>query len=141
MLKITALLLAILLAGACDAQVLKSAAETPLTTPIGPVPGMEAKPKPETSNVPKDKAAVSEGRKYFIKYNCYGCHGGHAGGGMGPSLRGEMHHPDAHYFQTIALGREIGMPAWGTKLTEAEIWKLVAYLKTPGTSKEPDAPK
>jgi cytochrome c oxidase cbb3-type subunit III len=63
---------------------------------------------------------------------------------MGPSLRdvdwiyGDS---DANVFSSIAEGRAHGMPAWGTKLPEEQIWKLTAYIKSLRTPLEPDPPK
>jgi cytochrome c oxidase cbb3-type subunit 3 len=33
------------------------------------------------------------------------------------------------------------MPAWGTKLTEDQVWKLVAYIKSLRTPAEPNPPQ
>jgi cytochrome c oxidase cbb3-type subunit 3 len=87
--------------------------------------------------------AIAEGRKLFLWYNCAGCHGGHAGGGMGPSLRDPVWlygSSDAQIFDSIAQGRAHGMPAWGTKVPEQQIWKLVVYIKSLRTPQEPDPP-
>jgi hypothetical protein len=32
------------------------------------------------------------------------------------------------------------MPSWGNKLPAEQIWKLVAYIQSLRTSKEPDKP-
>jgi cytochrome c oxidase cbb3-type subunit 3 len=86
---------------------------------------------------------MTEGRTLFVHFNCVGCHGGRAGGGMGPSLRdvdwlyGDT---DAQIFNSIAEGRDQGMPAWGTKLNDDQIWKLVAYIKSLRTPDEPNPP-
>jgi len=111
--------------------------------PVGPIPG----PK-EAENLPLnpytgDSVALVEGRRLFNWYNCSGCHGGHAGGGMGPSLRDPVWiygDSDAHIFASIAEGRGKGMPAWGTRIPEEQIWKLVAYIKSLRTPQEPEAP-
>ena len=61
---------------------------------------------------------------------------------MGPSLRDEdwiYGSTDAQVFNSVAEGRAHGMPAWG-KLPEAQIWKLVAYIKSLRTPKEPEPP-
>ena len=90
-----------------------------------------------------DQVALREGRRLFVWYNCSGCHGGRAGGGMAPSLRDPVWlygDSDAHIFASIAEGRGNGMPAWGTKIPEDQIWKLVAYIKSLRTPEEPDAP-
>lgn len=88
-------------------------------------------------------AAAATGRQLFVGFNCAGCHSGYAGGGMGPSLRDSLWiygDEDAQIFSTIAEGRPYGMPAWGTRLTDDQIWMLVTYIKTLGTSGEPQKP-
>ena len=90
-----------------------------------------------------DAVALQDGRRLFDWYNCSGCHGGHAGGGMGPSLRDETWiygNRDDQIFDSIAQGRSKGMPAWGTKIPEDQIWQLVAYIKSMRTPEEPDPP-
>jgi cytochrome c oxidase cbb3-type subunit 3 len=113
------------------------------STAVGPVPG----PKtviPEPGNpFHDDSAAVVEGRTLFDQYNCSGCHGPHGGGAMGPSLRDSVWlygDSDAQIFDSISEGRNNGMPAWGTKVPEQQLWKIVAYLKTLRTPREPEPP-
>ena len=62
---------------------------------------------------------------------------------MGPSLR----RPDFLYgrradqiFDSVAQGRSNGMPAWGTRIPEQQIWQLVAYIQSLRTPQEPDPP-
>ena len=90
-----------------------------------------------------DPVALQDGRRLFDWYNCSGCHGGHAGGGTGPSLRDPDwlygNRPDQIY-NSISRGRSKGMPAWGTKIPEQQIWELVTYIKSMGTPQEPDPP-
>ena len=111
--------------------------------PVGPVPGPDvAMPLPENPYA-HDKVALAEGKKLFARFNCSGCHGDHAGGGMGPSLRDEAWMyggSGADIFSTIAEGRAHGMPAWGTKLTQDQIWKLAAYIQSMRTPEEPEPP-
>lgn len=86
-------------------------------------------------------AAPVEGRRLFVSYNCSGCHGGRAGGGMGPSLRDSVWRygsSDTQIFATITEGRPGGMPAWGAKIPQGQIWELVSYIRTLGSSREPD---
>ena len=40
----------------------------------------------------------------------------------------------------IAEGRPFGMPAWGGRIPDDLIWKIVAYIKTLGTAQEPVKP-
>lgn len=96
-----------------------------------------------TGNASNATAAAVEGRRLFVQYNCAGCHGGRAGGGMGPSLRDEYWvygNSDAQIYGTIVEGRSAGMPAWGGRIPEDQIWKLIAYIRTLATPQEPDPP-
>lgn len=115
----------------------------PSPTAVGPVPGGQA-PLPSQANPLKgDPVALQDGRRLFNWYNCSGCHGGHAGGGMGPSLRDPVWlygDSDAQIYDSIAAGRSNGMPAWGSKIPQTQIWELVAYIKSMGTPAEPDPP-
>jgi cytochrome c oxidase cbb3-type subunit III len=121
-----------------------SGAAPVVTMAVGPIPG-GGPPLPEPTNpYANDPSALGEGRKLFVQYNCSGCHGGHAGGGMGPSLRDPVWiygSTDADIFDSIAQGRSQGMPAWGTKLPQNQIWQLVAYVKSLRTPHEPDPPQ
>ncbi len=76
--------------------------------------------------------AVNAGKRLFNQFNCSGCHS-NGGGGMGPSLmddewiyggRLEQIH------QTIVDGRPNGMPAWGGKIPDPQIWQIAAYVRS-----------
>lgn len=87
--------------------------------------------------------AIEDGRRLFNAYNCSGCHSGYAGGGMGPNLRDSVWiygATDADLFATITAGRPNGMPAWGGRIPEDQIWRIIAYLRTLGTRAEPEKP-
>ncbi len=118
---------------------------SPTAVPVGPIPGTD-QPNALGPTDPyiNDTVALQEGRRLFVWYNCYGCHGGHGGGGMGPSLRNQIWRygsTDAQIFNSIAQGRGKGMPAWGTRIPQDQIWKIVAYIKSLKTSREPDPPR
>ena len=90
-----------------------------------------------------DHGAIASGRMLFTAMNCSGCHSGYAGGGMGPSLRDTLWiygNSDVQVFSSISEGRPAGMPAWGAKLPQDQIWKIIAYIRTLGTSNEPVKP-
>lgn len=115
----------------------------PVPTTVGPVPGPPETLHLRANPLAGDPVALQDGRRLFNWYNCSGCHGGHAGGGMGPSLRDPVWlygNRDDQIFDSIAQGRSKGMPAWGTKIPEHQIWELVAYIKSMGTPQEPDPP-
>jgi cytochrome c oxidase cbb3-type subunit 3 len=118
-------------------------APPPVPNPIGHVPGALTQPAKATNPLRADSVARARGRQLFLRYNCAGCHGDHAGGGMGPSLRDPSWlygKTDADVFSSIAEGRAHGMPAWGTKLPESQLWELVAYIQCLRTDEEPDKP-
>ncbi|HET6805117.1 MAG TPA: c-type cytochrome [Frateuria sp.] len=112
--------------------------------PTGPVPGPGTSPERYAGPYDSDPVALQEGRKLFVQYNCSGCHGGRAGGGMGPSLRDQdwiYGHGAGDIFDSITQGRAHGMPAWGTRITDDQAWKLVAYIHSLRTPAEPDPPE
>jgi cytochrome c oxidase cbb3-type subunit III len=76
--------------------------------------------------------AISEGQRLFSWYNCTGCHA-NGGGGIGPPLikqewiyGGEP----SNLFDTIVKGRPNGMPAWGGRIPEYQVWQLVAFVRS-----------
>jgi cytochrome c oxidase cbb3-type subunit 3 len=110
---------------------------------VGPIPG-PGNPAPDPPNpYAGDRNGMTEGHQLYNRFNCAGCHGDHGGGGMGPSLRdvdwlyGASH---AQVFLSIAQGRAHGMPAWGTKLNDDQIWKMVAFIKAFRTRDEISPP-
>jgi cytochrome c oxidase cbb3-type subunit III len=115
-----------------------------LHIPVGPIPGTENPPVLPANPYKEDRVALTQGRRLFVNMNCSGCHGDHGGGGMGPSLRDEAWlygGEDAHVFSSIAEGRAHGMPAWGFKLPEDQVWQLAAYVKSLRTPLEPEPPQ
>ncbi|MBV9224266.1 MAG: c-type cytochrome [Acidobacteriaceae bacterium] len=75
---------------------------------------------------------ISEGQRLYNWYNCSGCHFD-GGGGIGPPLikttwiyGGEP----ANIFDTIVKGRPNGMPSWGGRIPEYQIWQIVAYVRS-----------
>ncbi len=76
--------------------------------------------------------AVNTGKRLFSQYNCSGCHSS-GGGGMGPDLmddewiyggRLEQIH------QTLVDGRPNGMPSWGGKVPDEQLWQLAVYVRS-----------
>jgi cytochrome c oxidase cbb3-type subunit III len=111
--------------------------------PVGPLPG-PGDIAPVANPLGDDPTARMEGYHLFNQFNCAGCHGGRAGSGMGPSLRD----PDWRYggtadriFNSIAQGRGQGMPAWGARIPEKQIWEMTAYIQSLRTGDEPEAPR
>ena len=77
--------------------------------------------------------AIATGAKLFIAYNCIDCHGADGSGAMGPSFQDGRWHfggSDGAVFESIYQGRPDGMPAWGTRISNDQIWMLTAYLQS-----------
>jgi len=96
-------------------------------------PGGPVTPQPVVNNPYNGSAYdISEGQRLFNWYNCSGCHA-NGGGGIGPPLikqhwtyGGEP----ANLFDTIVKGRPNGMPSWGGRMPEYQVWQIVAYIRS-----------
>lgn len=74
---------------------------------------------------------ISEGQRLFNWYNCSGCHF-NGGGGIGPPLIKDVWiygNEPANLFDTIVKGRPNGMPSWGGKIPEYQVWQLVTWIR------------
>jgi len=71
--------------------------------------------------------AIRDGRRMFQWMNCNGCHGGFGGGGIGPPLINGERNP-ASDFDYIYSGRGGGMPAYGGRISDDQIWRIIAYI-------------
>jgi cytochrome c oxidase cbb3-type subunit III len=98
-------------------------------------PGLDHSP---VSNDPRAAAyydnpeAVNTGKRLFQQYNCSGCHSS-GGGGMGPSLMDDDWIYGSRLEQihaTLVEGRPNGMPAWGGKVPDQQLWQLAAYVRS-----------
>ena len=133
--------MALLALGACDREERHSRAK-PLgeTVPSGPSPGLlyaggtavtvpvDPRAKLYDNNAP----AISAGQQLFSWMNCVGCHS-HGGGGMGPALMDSEWRYGGQIQQiaaTIVEGRPNGMPSFRGKLTDDQVWKLAAYVRS-----------
>jgi mono/diheme cytochrome c family protein len=100
-----------------------------------PVPAQTAAAAPKSLVVldaPLNR--IGEGRRLFLKYNCYSCHGMRAEGGMGPSIADR----DIDVVRSaVMFGRAGGMRSFADFLDEKDVRRLAAYLKSIGTDKEP----
>ena len=85
------------------------------------------------------KERAGEGAKLFVAYNCIDCHGADGSGAMGPSLAdGRWHFGGSagEVFQSIYEGRPDGMPSWGGRIPDDQIWRLVAYVRSLSVGKD-----
>lgn len=76
-----------------------------------------------------------EGRRLYMRENCYVCHGGFAGGGMCPSLRKSRPEVDK-VREVVRNGTPTGMPPF-PELTEVDVQNLCAYFQSLRTLDEP----
>lgn len=105
------------------------------------LPGGGARPVSAARNPLHGEAyAISEGARLFNWYNCSGCHA-NGGGGIGPPLMKEQWiyggEPE-NLFDTLVKGRPNGMPSWGSRIPEYQMWQIVAYIRSLN-GKEPQA--
>ena len=79
--------------------------------------------------------AVAEGKRLYAWFSCAGCHSPGGGGGIGPPLTDDHwiygSEPE-NIYDTIVKGRPHGMPSFDGRIASADIWKLVAYVRTLG---------
>jgi cytochrome c oxidase cbb3-type subunit III len=144
-----AVALALLALGACERERRQFTGVAPSSGRPAPPraselrPGAAGAPSPEPTSVtlpskgdqgPFDQNAwaVSEGKRLYTWYNCVGCHA-NGGGGMGPPLMDDtwIYGSEAERIHaTIVEGRPNGMPAFGGKIPDQQIWQIVAYVRS-----------
>ncbi|MFL5486995.1 MAG: c-type cytochrome [Gemmatimonadaceae bacterium] len=109
----------------------------PAGSAIGAIPGSELQPGPamvaESTKSPygNNAYALAEGKRLFNQMNCSGCHF-QGGGGIGPPLMDDewIYGSDpSQIFTTIVEGRPNGMPSFKGKLSNQQVWQLVAYVR------------
>ena len=97
--------------------------------PLGPGANGTA---PVRLSVESSAYALSEGKRLYANYNCIGCHA-NGGGGMGPPLMDNKWiygiEPDT-VFETIVKGRPNGMPSFAGRIPDAQVWQIVAYVRS-----------
>ena len=93
----------------------------------------QTKPLLVTNPYEGDKRAISVGGQLFVGYNCLDCHGADGSGAMGPSFQDGRWHfggSPGEVFESIYQGRPDGMPAWGGRISNDQIWMLTAYVRS-----------
>jgi cytochrome c oxidase cbb3-type subunit 3 len=99
------------------------------------VPLQPGAPTPDVSvhSEAEDNAyAVSEGKRLYNAWNCSGCHF-QGGGGIGPPLMDDQWiygSQPQNIFETIVEGRPNGMPSFGGRIGNDQVWQLVAYVRS-----------
>ena len=88
--------------------------------------------KPPANAYEENAYAMSQGKRLFNWYNCNGCHA-NGGGGSGPALMDAKWiygAAPANIYTTIVDGRPNGMPSFGGKIPQDQVWQLVAYVRS-----------
>lgn len=83
-----------------------------------------------------DAEAIKEGRRIYFLYGCNGCHGGTGGGGMAGADplfddHWEFGSGDKTLFKLINgdIPGQV-MPAVGKNMTDEEVWKVIAWIRS-----------
>lgn len=117
--------------GAAQSQIADGTALTPIHAGGTSSSGSDRTPA-DYAKFEQSAYAVSEGKRLYSAYNCVGCHA-HGGGGIGPALMDSIwiygSRPDQIY-SDIVQGRPNGMPSFGGKIPEYQVWELVAYVRS-----------
>jgi cytochrome c oxidase cbb3-type subunit 3 len=83
-------------------------------------------------DVERNAWAVGQGKRWYRWFNCSGCHA-MGGGDKGPALM------DASWryggaagdiVESIRGGRPDGMPAFGGRIADDQLWQLAAYVQS-----------
>lgn len=83
------------------------------------------------------ESAAMQGRRAYLRLNCYSCHGDYAQGGtMAPSVQG-----DADDVQEAVMQGESGMPSFAKVICPNDIANLRAYLNGVKTLQTKNAPQ
>jgi cytochrome c oxidase cbb3-type subunit 3 len=94
-------------------------------------PGQPQVRKPMESPYEENAWGMGEGKRLFQSYNCSGCHA-MGGGGIGPPLMDDKWiygYTGEQIYSTIVQGRPNGMPAFGGRIPDDQIWQIVAYVQ------------
>lgn len=131
-------LLGVLIIAACEREERGFRVEPPQSSRINSVRLSELVPGPPTSSsevrnqYEENVYALGEGKRLFSAFNCVGCHG-QGGGGMGPPLMDDTwiygSEPE-QVFATIVQGRPNGMPSFGGRIADYQVWQLAAYVRS-----------
>ncbi len=119
---------------------------TPGPSPVHPATSIPAQPSPTITGLPVPPFGTSEevfesGARLYAA-NCAGCHGRPEKNGKGPSAAQfwdrsnaagthAITQPAGELYQATAKGNLVaGMPSYGQRLTDTQIWDLALLLKS-----------
>jgi cytochrome c oxidase cbb3-type subunit III len=131
-------LLAVVAAAGCEREQRRfsepGGSTVTVTTPLSDIrAGGGAVATPVQSPYDENAFAIGEGQRLFQWFNCSGCHATGDNGAIGPALTDEQwiygKAPD-QIFSTIVQGRPNGMPAFGSRIPNQQVWQLVSYVRS-----------
>jgi cytochrome c oxidase cbb3-type subunit III len=105
---------------------------TPAVTTLEPGGQRPTPSSPEAQMFAANAFHLSEGKRLYSWFNCSGCHA-NGGGGMGPALIDDKWiygNAIESIHATIRDGRPNGMPTFGNKVPDDQIWELAAYVRS-----------
>jgi cytochrome c oxidase cbb3-type subunit III len=106
-------------------------------------PGAAEYVVPARNPVGGNAHAIAEGRILYNQFNCSGCHA-NGGGAIGPPLMDDewiYGSEPRNIFSVIVEGRPQGMPAFGGRIPEHQVWQLVAYVRSLSDLNEQPGPR
>lgn len=90
-------------------------------------------PAPLAANPYQGNAwAAAEGKRFYVAFNCSGCHA-LGGGGIGPALMDDKWiygSAPAQIYSSIVEGRANGMPAFGGRIPDQQVWQIVTFVQS-----------
>jgi len=147
--NISRVMLMVVVAGCTSAEAAQQQQQAPPSGSVAPFiqhpeniqPGITLASRFTALSNPYDGNAArrDEGAKLFIAYNCMDCHGADGSGAMAPAFTDNRWHfggSNGEVFQSIYEGRPEGMPSWGGRISDADIWRLVTYVRSLGIGKD-----
>jgi cytochrome c oxidase cbb3-type subunit 3 len=135
-----AFLCAAVILGSCDRekrdprpQPRQDAEERPVAvSTLAPGGGRPNVSSPEGERFAANAYHLSEGKRLFSWFNCGGCHA-NGGGGMGPALIDDKWIYGSsieNIHATIRDGRPNGLPSFGGRLPDDQLWELSAFVRS-----------
>ncbi|HET9216224.1 MAG TPA: c-type cytochrome [Terriglobia bacterium] len=102
-------------------------------------PGVEDSAAQPSNRPEETELVIADGQRLYHHFNCSGCHAS-GGGAIGPALMDDewiYGNSAGNIFWTIIEGRPQGMPAFGGRISEEQVWSLVAYVRSLSNLKDP----
>ena len=133
--RVFALVVMLLLVAACEREQ-RTLVQPPKTAEVVKTVRMNdlvSGDHPSAGNAYERNAqALADGKRLFDWFNCSGCHA-QGGGDKGPALMDDKwlygSEPE-NIVASILEGRPNGMPAFGSRVNEAQAWQLAAYIRS-----------